>query len=135
MKLINKKFYLFEGIVGIISAGVIPVSYIICNQLFTIGDYIFFGIIHIIAGIATWYTCKKDTFGDLLMWQFIYILILFTILLLFFNLLVRDYLFLSFSVLLGIFLYMTNIPFMVLYCGIYELIKKKASKEKDNNSH
>ena len=125
MKLINKNFCLFETIVGIISLGIVPFLYIIFNQIYRIDIYIVPTITtHLIAGIATWRTSKNDTFGDLLMWQSIYLSILVITLFAILNILVRDGLFLSFSVFIGILILMCFIPFAVLYCAIYTLITK-----------
>ena len=131
MKIINKNFLLFEMVVGIISLGIIPALYALCNQIYTIDIFVIPTIaINLIAGIATWCTCKTDTWADLLMWQSLYLLLIMAVLLIFFNLLIRDLQCLSFSILFGIFMFMIFIPFAVLYCSIYTFLKNLLKKHK-----
>lgn len=128
MKLRDKHFYLFEILGCISSLGTFPFIYTLLAHgnlfaAFKVSVYVI--LLHTIAGAATWRTCRSDNWIDLLMWQFIYIFVLMTIILIILNLLVRDGLFLSLSLLCGIFLYMGLSIFSILHCGIYALIKRR----------
>ena len=128
MKLKDKHFYLFEIIGCITILGTFPIIYTFLAYGNLIAAYkvsVYVILIHIIAGAATWRTCHTDNWIDLLMWQFVYIFVLTTIILIILNLLIRDGLFLSVSLLCGVFLYMGLSIFSILHCGIYALIKRR----------
>ena len=128
MKLKDKHFYLFEIIGCITILGTFPIIYTLLAYGNFIAAYkvsVYVILLHTIAGAATWRTCSSDNWIDLLMWQFIYIFVLMTIILIILNLLIRDGLFLSLSLLCGVFLYMGLSIFSILHCGIYAFINTK----------
>lgn len=129
MKLRDKHFYLFEIIGCITILGTFPIIFTLLaygNLIAAFKVSVYVILLHTIAGAATWRTCRSDNWIDLLMWQFIYIFVLMAVIAVILNLLVRDGLFLSLSLLFGVFLYMGLSIFSILHCGIYALIKQRS---------